>query len=102
MAYYKEIVTKAVIGKGKKATKEEYTITPEFKIYSPNVDSDEILYITNTDFIFGNGPKGPAIQLNQDIRKGISYEGGCFNNPCLVKDPDGHFCVVNLEIFKLE
>ena len=79
-----------------------FTITPEFKIYSPDVDSDEILYITNTDFIFGNGPKGPAIQLNQDIRKGISYEGGCFNNPCLVKDPDGHFCVVNLEIFKLE
>ena len=79
-----------------------FTIKPEFKIYSPEVDSDEILYVSNKDFIFGNGPNGPAIQLNQDIRKGMSYKGGCFNNPCLVKDPDGHFVVTKLEIFKLE
>ena len=79
-----------------------FTIRPEFKIYSPKVDSDEILYISNKDFIFGNGPNGPAIQLNQDMKKGVSYKGGCFNNPCLVKDPDGHFIVTKLEIFKLE
>ena len=79
-----------------------FTIKPEFKIYSPEVDSDEILYVSNKDFIFGNGPNGPAIQLNQDIRKGMSYKGGCFNNPSLVKDPDGHFVVTKLEIFKLE
>ncbi len=79
-----------------------FTIKPEFKIYSPEVDSDEILYVSNKDFIFGNGPNGPVIQLNQDIRKGMSYKGGCFNNPCLVKDPDGHFVVTKLEIFKLE
>ena len=79
-----------------------FTIKPEFKIYSANVESDEILYITNKDFIFGNGPSGPAIQLNQDIRKGISNKGGCFNNPCLVKDSDGHFVVKKLEIFQLE
>jgi spore coat protein E len=29
MAYYKEIVTKAVVGKGKKATTSKYSITPE-------------------------------------------------------------------------
>ena len=78
-----------------------FTLRPQFKIYSPNVDSDEILYITNQDFIFGNGPNGPAIQLNQDIMKGVSYEGGCFNNPCLVGNPEGHFIVTKLEIFKL-
>jgi len=78
------------------------TIRPQFKIYSANVESDEILYVTNKDFIFGNGPSGPAIQLNQDIRRGISYGGGCFNNPCLVKDSQGHFVVKKLEIFKLE
>lgn len=31
MAYFKEIVTKAVVGKGKKETTGEYTITPEEK-----------------------------------------------------------------------
>ena len=79
-----------------------FTIRPEFKIYSPKVDSDEILYISNKDLIFGNGPNGPAIHLNQDMKKGVSCKGGCFNNPCLVKDPDGQFNVTTLEIFKLE
>ena len=50
----------------------------------------------------GNGNNGPAIQLNQDIMKGVSYAGGCFNNPCLVKNSEGHFIVTKLEIFKLE
>ena len=79
-----------------------FTLRPEFKIYSPNDDSDEILYITNKDFIFGNGNNGPAIQLNQDLMKGVSNEGGCFNNPRLVSNPEGHFIVTKLEIFKLE
>jgi len=79
-----------------------FTLRPEFKIYSPNDDSDEILYITNKDFVLGNGNNGPAIQLNQDLMKGVSNEGGCFNNPCLVSNPDGNFIVTKLEIFKLE
>ena len=79
-----------------------FTIKPELKIYSPNVDSVEILFITSKDFIFGNGPNGPAIQLNQDIMKGVSYGGGCFNNPCLVSNPEGQFIITKLEIFKLE
>ena len=78
-----------------------FTIGKEPKIYSP-IDSDEILYVTSKDFIFGNGPSGPAIQLNQDLKEGDSYSGGCFNNPCLVKDKEGHFSVKKLEIFKLE
>ena len=79
-----------------------FTIKPEFKIYAPKEDSDEILYITSKDFIFGNGANGPAMQLNQDLNKGVSYGGGCFNNPCLVSNPEGHFIVRNIEIFKLE
>ena len=79
-----------------------FTIRPEFKIYTPNADSDEILYVTDKDFILGNGNNGPAIQLNQDIMKGVSCAGGCFNNPCLVKNSEGHFIVTKLEIFKLE
>ena len=79
-----------------------FTIKPEFQIYTPIDDSDEILYVTNKDFIFGNGENGPAIQLSQDLKEGDSYCGGCFNNPCLVSDPYGHFSVQKLEIFKLE
>ena len=33
---------------------------------------------------------------------GASNEGGCFGNPCLVSNPEGHFIVTKLEIFKLE
>ena len=72
-----------------------FTIRPEFKIYAPREDSDEILYITSKDFIFGNGIDGPAIHLNQDIREGVSYGGGCFNNPCLVNNPEGHLLLLN-------
>jgi hypothetical protein len=78
-----------------------FSIRPKFELYTP-IDSDEILYVTTKDFIFGNGPNGPAIQLNQDLKEGDSYGGGCFNNPSLVSDPDGHFSVRKLEIFKLE
>jgi len=78
-----------------------FTIKPKFKLYSP-IDSDEILYVTTKDFIFGNGSNGPAIQLNQDLKEGDSYSGGCFKNPCLVSEPDGHFFVKKLEVFKLE
>ena len=78
-----------------------FTIKPKFKLYTP-IDSDEILYVTTKDFIFGNGSNGPAIQLNQDLKEGDSYSGGCFKNPCLVSDPDGHFIVKKLEVFKLE
>ena len=78
-----------------------FTIKPKFELFTP-IDSDEILYVTTKDFIFGNGSNGPAIQLNQDLKEGDSYSGGCFNNPCLVNDPNGHFSVEKLEIFKLE
>ena len=78
-----------------------FTLGKDPKVYTP-IDSDEILYVTSKDFIFGNGASGPAIQLNQDLKEGDSYSGGCFNNPCLVKDIDGHFTVKKLEIFKLE
>ena len=78
-----------------------FTICPKYNIYNAH-DSEEILYVTSKDFIFGNGANGPAIQLNQDLKEGDSYSGGCFNNPCLVDEPNGHFKVQKLEIFQLE
>jgi hypothetical protein len=78
-----------------------FSIRPKMKLYLPNNDSDEILYIDTKTVIFGNGPNGPAIHLDDQLVEGDSYEGGCFNNPSLVKDKN-HFKIKKIEIFKLE
>lgn len=61
MAYYKEIVTKAVIGKGKKTTKEVWEVSPNDKVdnvlgcwvinhtFSGNINNDSILVNGNYD-----------------------------------------------------
>lgn len=69
MAYYKEIVTKAVIGKGKKATKEEYTITPSEK-------PDEVLgcWITNHKFNGAMSGMDTIINGSFDINVWYSYD----------------------------
>ena len=77
------------------------SIKPQMKVYSPNNDSDEIIYIDSKALIFGNGPNGPAIHLDNDLVEGDSYAGGCFNNPSLVKNKN-HFKIKKIEIFKLE
>ena len=78
-----------------------FSIKPKMKLYLPNNDSDEILYIDTKTLIFGNGPNGPAIHLDDQLVEGESNEGGCFNNPSLVKDKN-HFKIKKIEIFKLE
>ena len=78
-----------------------FSICPYYQIYSAG-DSEEILYVSTKHFIFGNGETGPAIQLNEDVKEGDSYGGGCFNNPSLVKDKSGHFIVRKIEIFKFK
>ena len=77
------------------------SIKPEMKMYSPQNDSEEIIFIDTKTLIFGNGPNGPAIHLSDDLVEGDSYEGGCFNNPSLVKTKN-HFKIKKIEIFKLE
>ena len=77
------------------------SIKPKMNIYTPNNDSDEIIYIDSKALIFGNGPNGPAIHLDSDLVGGDSYEGGCFNNPCLIKKTN-HFKIKKIEIYKLE
>ena len=66
------------------------SIKPYIKLYTPNNDSEEIIYIDTKTLIFGNGPNGPAIHLDSDLIEGDSYEGGCFNNPSLVASKN-HF-----------
>ena len=77
------------------------SIKPQLKIYSPNNDSEEIIYIDTKTLIFGNGPNGPAIHLDNNLVEGDSYEGGCFNNPSLV-GTNNHFKIKKIELYKLE
>ena len=69
MAYYKEIVTKAVIGKGKRTTKEEYSIKPEFK-------PDTVLgcWITNHEFSGELENQNIVINSSFDINVWYSYD----------------------------
>lgn len=69
MSYYKEIVTKAVVGKGKKATDEKYTITPENK-------PDTVLGCWITNHKFNGTTNGNDIFINGtfDINIWYSYE----------------------------
>lgn len=69
MAYYKEIVTKAVVGKGKKSTVESYTMTPE---NTP----DTVLgcWITNNKFNGTTSNGDIFVSGNFDINIWYSYE----------------------------
>ena len=77
------------------------SIKPKLKVYTPNNDSEEIIFIDTKTLIFGNGPNGPAIHLDNNLVEGDSYEGGCFNNPSLVGS-NNHFKIKKIEIYKLE
>ena len=79
-----------------------FTIKPLMELFNPDNNSEEIFFLDTQNFIFGNGPNGPAIQLDQNLVEGESYEGTCFNNPCLVGGDENHFKIKKIEIFKLE
>ena len=69
MAYFKEIVTKAVVGKGKKASEKEYIITPENK-------PDTVLgcWITNHKFNGNSVNDDIFVNGNFDINVWYSYD----------------------------
>ena len=77
-----------------------FSIKPKLEIFKPDNNAEEILYFDTKSLIFGNGPNGPAIHLNQDLVEGESYEGGCFNNTELVEE--NQFKIKKIEIYKLE
>ena len=75
MAYYKEIVTKAVIGKGKKTKKEDYVIETNEKI-------DNVLgcWVINHNF------RGSVV--NNSIIVSGSYDVNIKENASLTKDSE--------------
>jgi hypothetical protein len=79
-----------------------FTIKPLMELFKPENNSEEILYFDTKSLIFGNGPNGPAIHLDQDLVSGASYEGTCFNNPSLIGGNDNQFKIKKIEIYKLE
>ena len=78
-----------------------FSIKPKMEIFKPENGSEEILYFDTKTLIFGNGPNGPAIHLDQELLEGETYEGTCFKNACLIEGKN-HFKIKKIEIFKLE
>ena len=78
-----------------------FSIKPKMEIFKPENGSEEILYFDTKTLIFGNGPNGPAIHLDQKLLEGATYEGTCFKNACLIEGKN-HFKIKKIEIFKLE
>ena len=78
-----------------------FSIKPKMEIFKPENGSEEILYFDTKTLIFGNGPNGPAIHLDQKLLEGATYEGTCFKNACLIEGKN-HFKNKKIEIFKLE
>ena len=72
------------------------------KMYFPNNDREDIVYLDTTCFMFGNGPNGPAIRIDKDLNLGFSYEGGAFGNEKLVDNENGEFKIKKMEVFILE
>lgn len=66
MSYYKEIVTKAVIGKGKKSTDENYSLIPENK-------PDTVLGCWITNHKFSGNSDGKDIYINGSFNINIWY-----------------------------
>ena len=71
------------------------------KIYEQNKNCDDIIYCDSQCFMFGGGPKGPAIRVEKDLNSGYTYSENGFDTPCLVKNKDGEFRIKSLEIFIL-
>lgn len=80
MAYYKEIVTKAVIGKGKKTTKENQTITT-----NDNVNNVLGCWVINHSFsgIINNG--NIIVNGSYDVNVWYSYDNNTKTNVLIRK-----------------
>ena len=72
------------------------------KMYFPNKDREDIVYVDTTCIMFGNGTNGPAIRIDKDLNGGFSYGGGAFGNEKLVGSENGEFKVKKMEVFILE
>ena len=77
MAYFKEIVTKAVVGKGKRATTTTHTIKPEFK-------PSTVLgcWIINHRFNGVSSNNDVLVNGNYDVNVWYSYENNTKTGVC--------------------
>lgn len=77
MAYYKEIVTKAVVGKGKKATTEKHTIRP-----SETPDTVLGCWIINHNFSGATADKNIFVNGSYDVNVWYSYDNNSKTGVC--------------------
>ena len=75
MAYYKEIVTKAVIGKGKKTTREEMTVTT-----NENIDNVLGCWVINHSFSGVINGSSILVNGNYDVNIWYSYDNNTKTN----------------------
>jgi hypothetical protein len=76
-----------------------YSIRPVFQVYDNVNNCEEILYCGQEMIKLGNGPKGPAISINEDIMIGQCFEGNCFGFQLYNKT--NNFEIFRMEIFNL-
>ena len=75
MAYYKEIVTKAVIGKGKKTTKQKFDLN-----ISNGIDNVLGCWVINHNFTGHVSNDGVVINGNYDVNIWYSYDNNTKTN----------------------
>lgn len=77
MAYFKEIVTKAVVGKGKRTTNATHTIKPN---YTPNTVLG--CWIINHNFNGTNNGNDVLVNGNYDVNVWYSYDNDTKTDVC--------------------
>ncbi len=103
MAYYKEIVTKAVVGKGKKATTQKYTIKPE---ETPNtvlgcwIINHKFNGTTNNNDIYVKGSYDVNVwySYDNDTRTGVCTGTFAYNDKMNVPINNGNKLTNNAEV----
>ena len=78
------------------------SISSDIKIYTINPEYSDVLYIDKEKILVGKDLNNTiALQISGDLSKGETYDGECFNNPCLINKEHRKFEIEIIEIFKL-
>ena len=76
-------------------------IRPKLEVCYPMKNSESILFCDQTFIMFGNGEKGPALYISEDVGTGRTNGENCFCKDSLVEAEDGNFKIRKFEIFLL-
>ena len=77
-------------------------IRPKIQVFKPMNNSDDILYCSHEYIMIGGGPNGPAIMIDQDLKKGFSNDENYFKFPIFNPESKGMFEIVRIEIYMFQ